>query len=319
MAKNNIKNSDKILNHVISRINQKMNLDSKTNQQISEFITERITGGIKIEFANDLPVEGEFEYAEFWVFDYKMKKHTIQLAYGDNPVAAKFPKILYVVIKEVPVKSTGEAQPNFEFVDVGIQKYHFDIIISGIIARIETYLEKCEEECDEKIKEQIKTFLDPLVDGKVWIVSDTKITVKEGYAYKDILTDNNVIKLAYASNVSDGEYPNILYVQLEKIGNDEKFRKFCESRYLPRNIINEAIPHLDLNQSVTILVFERAGLWRESIQKAKNPIVLGQKYDYETGNFRITYPIGYVDDTNILALTAPNECLDNMGICYIYN
>lgn len=319
MDNTSVKNFEKILNHVISRINQKMNLDSKTNQQISEFISERITGGIKIKFENDLPVEGEFEYAEFKALDYKKQKHTIHLAYGNNQVAGKFPKILYVIIKADPIVSVGESQPNFEIVDDEVQRYHFDVIITGIITRVETYLQRYGVECDEKIREQIKTFLVPLVDGKVWVMPDARITGEEGYAYKTIMTDNNTIKLAYSSNVNDGEYPNILYVQLEELGKEAKFKIFCEKRYLPRNIVSEAIPYLDLNQSITILVFERPGLWRESIKKASNPIVLGQKYDHETGEFRITYPIGYVEQPNVFALTAPNECLDNMGICYMYN
>lgn len=320
-AEKEVKKTQAILNKVIYRINQKMNLDASTMQDISNFLATRISGNTQIEFTSELSTEGIVEQVEFSVKDYAKTNYKLHLLFGDNPTEIWRPNILYVVMIKTIVKEFDSISVESEYLKEieNAQTVRYAVIVNGIIERIKAYVESREVTFSETVKEEVQKFLRPLVDGKVWVMTDSRITGEEGDVYKNIIIGDNTLKLAYSSNVCENEFPNILYVLLEEMENEARFRIFCEKRYIPQNISEQAIEHLDLSQTIMIQVFERTGSWREKLAEAKEPIIIVQEYNFETGVFRVARPIGFVEGKNRLILTSPNEYLDVSGVCYCFN
>jgi len=305
MSDNNVKNAEKILQHVITRINQKVKLNADDKKQISQFIADKMTGPIKIEFLDELP-NGEFEYGEFHITDSLMKSYTIQLAYGINTVKDKYPNILYIIITQQEIKSEmNNYQSTYEY------------IVYGIISRLSEYIEELKLKIDMKTETQIYNFLLPLVDGKVWMIYEEEIPKSDNYQYKNILFNYHILNLAYGSNIEGGKFPNVLYVSVVE-AYELKFRDFWEKNYLPICLLEDAIRLLDLSKQINVIVYERVSHWRQSYMSATNPIIFGQKVDKKKLEFRERWPIGFVDGTT-LVITSPNERMDYSGMNFIFN
>lgn len=319
--KKKVKNSERILMHVISRIDQKIKLDNNTKKQISDFVLSRMTGGIKVEFVDELPT-GEFAYGEFEVKDYQMRTYNLCLAYGEC-FEIKYQDVLYVAIKKATVKEVQLEEPEVceetEIVESVQDNPNVEIIRQKIVSRIKLYFMELNVFLEDEARIQIENFLALLVSGRVWVKFE-EIPEEGNYQYKNILVSNHMLKLAYGHNEDDdSKYPNVLYVSVVE-AYELAFRDFWRKNYFPTCLLEDAMKHLDFSQQITVVVYERAYLWRDTYELASNPIVFGQEINSE-GQFKSRLPIGFVNpESNFVAITSPNERIgEGGGITYKFN
>lgn len=189
----------------------------------------------------------------------------------------------------------------------------FSFIVDEVISRMKEYIEKIGEVIDDYVEPQIRAFLMLYVTSKIWVEFVETLPESDGPTTTFLLNSHN---LTIVYEVKDGSR-DVVYVKIEE-AYEAGFRKFWLKRYLPQNLLEEAISHLDLTREVTVIVYEYPSHWRVNWSKEK--ILIGQKVEHPEVDFiNPRKPIGCIDLKNRVYITAPNERLDTSGVMHRYN
>jgi len=192
--------------------------------------------------------------------------------------------------------------------DVQKQYSTYEFILNGIIERVKNYLEEQNVEYGENEIDQVYNFLAPHIDGKVWVECEFDFPDSNDYYYTNIAIGTSFLKLACSKCPQERKFPYSLYVKVVK-DYEHEFRELWRKNYFPTILLEDAIKLLDLSKHIDIRVYEYPGPWLNMFNKAKNPVVFGQNFNYANDDFNAARPIGFVDG-NFLAITSPNERMD---------
>jgi len=190
----------------------------------------------------------------------------------------------------------------------------FSFIVDEVISRMKDYLEKIREKIDDFVEPQLRAFLMLYVTSKIWVEFVETLPEIEGPTTTVLLNSHN---LTIVYEVKEGSR-DVVYVKVEE-AYEAGFRNFWLRRYLPQNLLEDAITYLDLTKSITIIVYEYPSHWRGSWEKGN--ILIGQQIKHPEMDFiNPRKPIGCIDlKKNLVAITAPNERLDTSGVVYKFN
>ena len=199
------------------------------------------------------------------------------------------------------------------------QNKWYTFILRGIMHQLQTYLRDLGVIMDVKQQGEIVDFIGQNLNGAVELEFVDALPTLEGEIF-EVRFEAHILKLLRTRD--DGKVgKHELYAAVEK-QYEVAFRKLWLGNYFPKNLLEEAIPLLDLKKPIIVLAYERPSLWRENKAKAHGITVIGQKINPETGYFVERKPIGYIErkgQEQWVVITAPNERLDYTAVTLKFN
>lgn len=199
------------------------------------------------------------------------------------------------------------------------QNKWYDFILRGIIYQLQEYLKNTFGiTMDVTKQKEFGEFISQNVNGMIRLEVVDKLPILPEGSYHEIDFETHILKLLF---VKDGVGKYVLYAHVE-VQYEAVFRKRWLKHYLPKNLLEEAIPLVNLTKPIVVVAYERPSLWREMYEKAHGSTLIGQKINPETGYFVERKPIGYVQQKGRdcwVVITAPNERLDYTGLTIKFN